>query len=170
MNSLFAQDSNLGNTRAEFFDNYIVILLDNDSTNLAGLKFDSFTLNVDDSNKKKIWISRELMPESYSGDIGMTIDMNGDGIIDETNDRIILFKNGCFDGAQSVADIAVGIQNKINDAFKESDKDVELFVETFNGAIRLCSSKSCILTFSSAACANWLGFSSETLNFGDSTN
>ncbi|MDY6263115.1 MAG: calcium-binding protein [Fibrobacter sp.] len=170
LNSLFAQDSNLGNTRAEFFDNYIVILLDNDSTNLAGLKFDSFTLNVDDSNKKKIWISRELMPESYSGDIGMTIDMNGDGIIDETNDRIILFKNGCFDGAQSVADIAVGIQNKINDAFKESDKDVELFVETFNGAIRFCSSKSCILTFSSAACANWLGFSSETLNFGDSTN
>ena len=168
MNSIFSQDSSLGkNTRAVLFDNNIIILLDNDAVNLSSLTIDNISTNFVDSNKKKVWVSREVKPQKYNGDIEIKIDLDGNGKIGET-DRIIVFNKGCFDGAQCVADIAISIQNGINKAFGwTADEEVKLFVETFEGKIRFSTSTPCKLTFSSDESAKWLGFSSKVLNFGD---
>ncbi len=168
MNSIFSQDSSLGkNTRAVLFDNNIIILLDNDAVNLSSLTIDNISTNFVDSNKKKVWVSREVKPQKYNGDIEIKIDLDGNGKIGET-DRIIVFNKGCFDGAQCVADIAISIQNGINKAFGwTADEEVKLFVETFEGKIRFSTSTPCKLAFSSDESAKWLGFSSKVLNFGD---
>ena len=171
MNSIFSQNSSLGkNTRAVLFGNNIIILLDNDAVNLSSLTIDNISVDFVDENKKKVWISRELKPKKYNGNIEIKIDLDGNGKIDET-DRVVVFNKGNFDGAQCVADIAISIQNGINKAFGwTDDEETKIFVETFEGKIRFSTSTPCVLTFSSDESAKWLGFSSKVLNFGDSVS
>lgn len=177
LNVIFSNNSNFGeNTRAIAFNHNIVVLFDGTPEQMTylnkgeNLNIDEVSEDYDEDNLKKIWISQEIKPELFNNEIKITVTKPS-----ESKGVEIVFEEGYFNNASCVADIAVSIQDRINKCFgwgEYSVKDcnpIELYVETFEGKIRFCTSKSYKIDFGTDLVAKWLGFSSKELDFGNST-
>lgn len=171
LNSIFAQDEQFGDgTQAIEFDNQVVILYADDSSkmgylnNTSVLKIDKINTKFEESELKNIWISQEIPPTQCPSSFNMVIK---DGV---TPVKIITFEKDLFDGIKNVADIAVRIQDKLNQVFlwgeySPTQDPIQLYVEAYGKQIRFCTTNNWSIDFGDQNVAAWLGFSgSSTVN------